>query len=50
MHFIVCRATMNEMEAAVSKMNPNVLVEAGNYKMDPQGNTISKKVKVYLKE
>ncbi|XP_032683449.1 protein seele [Odontomachus brunneus] len=41
---LVCRATMNEMEAAVSKINPKILVEAGNYKMDSQGNTISKKV------
>lgn len=35
---------MDEMEIAVSKMNPNVLVEVSNYKMDSQGNTISKKV------
>lgn len=38
---------MDEMETKVSKMNPNVLVNVGNYKMDAQGNTIYKKVKVY---
>ncbi|XP_011145478.1 protein seele [Harpegnathos saltator] len=41
---LVCRATMDEMEAAVSKLNPRVLVDAGNYKMDAQGNTVQKKV------
>lgn len=38
---------MNEMEAKVSKMNPNVLVDVGNYKIDAQGNAVYKKVKVY---
>lgn len=38
-------ATMKELEAEVSKTDPNKLVEVGNYRMDAQGNTIHKKVK-----
>lgn len=36
---------MKELEAEVSKADPNKLVEVGSYRMDAQGNTIQRKVK-----
>ncbi|XP_014483141.1 PREDICTED: protein canopy homolog 1 [Dinoponera quadriceps] len=47
---LVCRATMNEVEAKVSKINPKILVEVGNYKMDAQGNQIYKKIPLIKSE
>ncbi|KAL6257900.1 hypothetical protein P5V15_011499 [Pogonomyrmex californicus] len=41
---LVCRATMNEIEAEVLKANPNKLVDVGNFRMDAEGNTIRKKI------
>ncbi|CAL1673054.1 unnamed protein product [Lasius platythorax] len=41
---LVCRATIKELQAEVSKVNPNKLIEVGRYRMDVEGNTIQKKV------
>ncbi|XP_012234260.1 protein seele [Linepithema humile] len=52
---LVCRTTMKELEAEVSKANPNKVVEVGSFRMDAKGNTIHKKVpltrsEVYISE
>lgn len=36
---------MKELENEVLKANPNKLVHVGNFRMDAEGNTISRKVK-----
>ncbi|KAL6430450.1 hypothetical protein ACFW04_007817 [Cataglyphis niger] len=41
---LVCRAIMKELQAEVSKANPNKLVEVGSYRMDAEGNTKRKMV------
>lgn len=41
---------MKELEAEVSKANPNKVVEVGSFRMDAKGNTIHKKVKKDLKK
>ncbi|KAL0121200.1 hypothetical protein PUN28_008704 [Cardiocondyla obscurior] len=41
---LVCRETMNELENAVLKANPNKLIDVGNFRMDAEGNTIHKKI------
>ncbi|KAI4492097.1 hypothetical protein M0802_010105 [Mischocyttarus mexicanus] len=41
---LVCRATMNEMETELGKIDPSIEIEVGNYRMDAQGNSITKKV------
>ncbi|XP_071652718.1 protein seele [Temnothorax longispinosus] len=41
---LVCRATMRELEEEVLRANPNKLIDVGNFRMDAQGNTISKKI------
>lgn len=41
---------MKELEAEVSKANPNKVVEVGSFRMDAQGNTVHKKVRKVLKK
>lgn len=45
MSLSVCRAIMKELQAEVSKANPNKLVEVGSYRMDAEGNTKRKMVR-----
>ncbi|XP_012527843.1 protein seele [Monomorium pharaonis] len=41
---LVCRATIEELENEVLKSNPDKLVDVSNFRMDAEGNTISRKV------
>lgn len=41
---LVCRATVSEIEDAVSKVDPGKKAEVGGYRLDSKGNAISKTV------
>lgn len=42
---LVCKATVQEMEEAISKIDPNKIVEVGGFRIDDKGNLISKTTK-----
>lgn len=39
---------MDELKTELGKIDPSIEVEVGNYRMDAKGNTITKKVSLYL--
>lgn len=46
----VCRATVSEIEDAVSKVDPNKKAQVGGYRLDASGNTITKTVPLVKSE
>ncbi|KOC67519.1 Protein canopy like protein 2 [Habropoda laboriosa] len=41
---LVCRSTVKEIEGELTKIDPSIEIEIGNYRLDAQGNIIHKKV------
>lgn len=46
---LVCKATMNEMEQAVSKVDPKKKIDVGDYRLDATGDSKKKKTILYAK-
>ncbi|KXJ78464.1 hypothetical protein RP20_CCG004571 [Aedes albopictus] len=46
---LVCKATMNEMELAVSKVDPKKKIDVGDYRLDATGDSKKKKTILYAK-
>ncbi|XP_058449277.1 protein seele [Malaya genurostris] len=46
---LVCKATMNEMESAVSKVDPKKKIDVGDYRLDATGDSKKKKTILYAK-
>lgn len=46
---LVCKATMNEMELAVSKIDPKKKIDVGDYRLDATGDSKKKKTILYAK-
>ncbi|XP_063700596.1 protein seele [Culicoides brevitarsis] len=40
----VCKATINEMDLAISKVDPTKKVEVGNFRLDTSGSSTSRKI------
>lgn len=49
-HFSVCRATVAEVEDAVSKVDPKKKAEVGGYRLDSLGNAITRTVPLVKSE
>lgn len=53
--YVVCKVTVNEMEDAISKVDPRKKVEVGGFRIDDTGSRVSKQVQykyseIYLTE
>ncbi|XP_055639966.1 protein seele [Toxorhynchites rutilus septentrionalis] len=46
---LVCKATMNEMESAVSKIDPRKKIDVGDYRLDATGDSKKRKTISYAK-
>ncbi|XP_054740746.1 protein seele [Anastrepha obliqua] len=46
----VCKATVQEMESAIAKEDPNKTVNVSGFRLDTKGNSISKAVKLIKSE
>ncbi|XP_067633902.1 protein seele [Eurosta solidaginis] len=46
----VCKATVHELEAEIAKVDPRKKVDVGGFRLDPQGNSITKTVKLVESE
>ena len=46
----VCKATVQELENAISKEDPNKTVDVSGFRLDAKGNSISKSVKLVKSE
>ena len=46
----VCKATVQEMEEAIAKQDPNKLADVSGFRLDAAGNSISKTVKLVKSE
>lgn len=44
----VCKATVQELEDAIAKEDANKMVDVSGFRLDAQGNSISKRVR-YIK-
>lgn len=50
MCMIVCKATVDEMERAVKKVDPRKKVEVGGFRMNLDGDTVAKTVQLAKSE
>ncbi|XP_046420293.1 protein seele isoform X2 [Neodiprion fabricii] len=41
---LVCRTTMDELEAEIAKIDPSVSIDVGNYRLDANGNVKQKSI------
>lgn len=39
---------MDELKTELGKIDPSIEIDIGNYRMDAKGNSITKKVSLYL--
>lgn len=48
--YLVCRATIFEMENSIKKVDPKKKVEVSGFRLDPDGNSVSKTVQYIRSE
>lgn len=48
--FSVCKATLDEMLDAISKIDPKKKVEIGGYRLDGEGNAIKRSIQLSKSE
>lgn len=48
--FLVCKATVHEMEDEIAKVDPKKVASVGGFRLDEHGNAVSKRVKLAKSE
>jgi len=46
----VCKAVVTELEEAIAKEDPHKMADVSGFRLDAQGNSISKKVRLVKSE